>query len=157
VLDLKWPLVCAQIHSVQASVCKEECIVLHLYIPYTFPYVPCNPLAILANCVAKLYVPIRSVQPSRGSCELCCKVIRSYTFRATVSRFLRIVLQCYTFLYVPRHRSRNFRKLYCKVVRAYTFRKRSFAFLQVILKMLSESYTFLYVPMPFLYVPSQLY
>ena len=54
---------------------------------YTFLYVPCNPLAILVNCVAKLYVPIRS--------------------GATVSRFLRISLQSYTFLYVPRHPSRN--------------------------------------------------
>ena len=58
---------------------------------YTFLYVPCNPLDILVNCytflyvpyafrirspykmkdfAGKLYVPIRSVQPSRYSREL---------------------------------------------------------------------------------------
>ena len=57
---------------------------------YTFLYVPCNPLAILANCIAKSYVPIRYVQPSRDSCESCCKVIRSYTFRASLPYFLKI-------------------------------------------------------------------
>ena len=91
---------------------------------YTFLYVPCNTLAILANCAAKLYVPIRSVQPSRDSCELCCKVIRSYTFRCNslviltnyitklyvpirsaqpLSQFSQIVSQSYTFLYVPKN------------------------------------------------------
>ena len=90
-----------------------------LYVPYTFcirsPYE-------MNNFSQKLYVPIRSVQPSRYSCKLLyvpirsvyvpirfpiqkerllSKVIRSYTFRATLSRFLRIVLQSYTFLYVP--------------------------------------------------------
>jgi len=66
----------------------------------------------------KLYVPIRSVQPSRYSCELLyvlirsvyaphtfliqtdrwlSKLIRSYTFCAT----LAILVNCHTFLYVP--------------------------------------------------------
>jgi len=55
----------------------------------------------LVHCVAKLYVPIRSVRPSRNSWILCCPVIRSYTFCATLSQFLYIMLQSYTFLYVP--------------------------------------------------------
>jgi len=40
------------------------------------------------ECIRELYVPMRSVQPSRDSCEFCCKAVRSYTFRATLSRFL---------------------------------------------------------------------
>ena len=101
------------------------------------------------ECIRGLYVPIRSVQPSRDYWELCCKVIRSYTFCATLSRLLGIVLQSYTFLYVPVQQSCDSCELCCKVIRSYTFLKSSYTFLQVILNMLSESYTFLYVPMPF--------
>ena len=117
-----------------------------------------------------VYVPIRSVQPSRDYWELCCKVIRSYTFCATLSRLLGIVLQSYTFLYAPVQQSRDSCELCCKVIRSYTFRATPLAilvdcvaklyvpirsnkipttFLQVILNVLSESYTFLYVPVPF--------
>ena len=138
---------------------------------YTFLYVPCNPLAIIGNCVAKLYVPIRSVQPSRDYWELCCKVIRSYTFpcnslvilanyvaklyvpiRSTppLSQFLQFVSQSYTFLYVPKkflyvpagNLKDALRKLYVPI-RSYAV---PYTFLRVIFKNVSGSYTFLYVP-----------
>ena len=69
-----------------------------------------------------LYVPIRSVQPSRNSCTMSSYVIRSYTFHATLSQFLPIV------------------------IRSYTFRIRSVYVLHPNWKILWNSYTFLYVP-----------
>ena len=131
---------------------------------YTFLYVPCNPLSkSLQSCpeairsytfratlslnaispAMKLYVPIRSVQPSRNSVKLlyvpirsyyvpirseclchsiCNILIRSYTFRATLSRFCEIVIRSYTFLL----RSYTFRLVFLRcctnVVCSYTFR-----------------------------------
>jgi len=95
------------------------------------------------NHVLKLYVPIRSVQPSRNYVKrlyvpirsysvpirssicfsiFCWKVIRSYTFRATLS-------------------------LFCEIgIRSYTFLLRSYTFFHMFLNILLKRYTFLYVP-----------
>ena len=56
-------------------------------------------------------------------------VVRSYTFRATLSRLLGIVLQSYTFLYVPVQQSRDSCELCRKVIRSYTFRATPLAIL----------------------------
>ena len=151
--------------------CPHKALAMQfLYVPYTFLYVPfrritlgfvCGPPApprptpvrsytfcatvsiSCCNHVLKLYVPIRSVQPSRNYVKrlyvpirsyyvpirssicfsiFCWKVIRSYTFRATLS-------------------------LFCEIgIRSYTFLLRSYTFFHMFLNILLKRYTFLYVP-----------
>ena len=87
-------------------------------------------MLVLEGFYPRLYVPIRSVQPSRDSCELCCKVIRSYTFRCNS---LVILTNYITKLYVP---------------------IRSAQPLSQFSQIVSQSYTFLYVPKKFRHVPA---
>ena len=114
-----------------------------LYVPYTFrirsPYE-------MKDFCQKLYVPIRSVQPSRNSCKLLyvpirslyvpytfsiqkgrilSKVIRSYTFRATLPLKAERVVKSYTFLYVPCNPLAILVNCYTFLYVLYTFRIRS--------------------------------
>jgi len=119
------------------------------------------------NHVLRLYVPIRSVQPSQQKAAImswnytflyvpcnrlnknlqsCPETIRSYTFRATLSQLCEILIRSYTFLL----RSYTFLHMFL------TFLLESYTFLYVPcnpLAILWDWYTFLYVPMTFLYVP----
>ena len=89
-------------------------------------YVPIRSVQPSRNSVKLLYVPIRSYYvPIRSEClchSICNILIRSYTFRATLSRFCEIVIRSYTFLL----RSYTFRLLFQRichiVIRSYTFR-----------------------------------
>ena len=68
-----------------------------------------TPLAILENCATKLYVPIRP----------------DYVPTTFLLVNFKYVSRKYTFLYVPKHPSRNSHKLCHKVIRSYTSGVRS--------------------------------
>jgi hypothetical protein len=99
-----------------------------------------------SNHVPNLYVPIRSVQPSRWIVPI---MLRIYTFLYVPRNPPAILWTCYTFLYVP------IKFLYvppCFWKNLLT----SYTFLYVPcnpLAILSKCYTFLYVPIKFLYFP----
>ena len=116
------------------SVYVPPCFVKNLSESYTFLHVPCNPLAILANCYTFLYGP--------------------YTFRIRSALCLNNLSEGDAFLYVPHNPSRISCELLRIVIRSYTFLNSSQTFLQVILKKVPESYMFLYVPITFLDVPA---
>ena len=128
--------------------CTSQALVAHsytfLYVMYTF----CIRSGLFSKeLVRELYVPIRSVRPSREYRELLYVPIRSlyvpYTFRLV---FAKNLSGSYTFLYAPRYPSRNSRKLCRKVIRSYTCGEISNDVPAGNLQYVSRSYTFLYVP-----------
>ena len=97
---------------------------------HTLPHAP--------TC-SNLYVPSRS----DGT---------SYVFSI---RSDEIMMQSYTFLYVPLRSAKLFAKVCCKVIRSFTLLLSSYTFCEVLQKSLLASSTFLYVPEKILYVPTE--
>ena len=98
---------------------------------YTFLYVPCDPLVILANTYTFIHMPWTfRIHSSLFWSRPCPGVMRSYTFRTTLSWFLRIVLRSDTFLIRSMHIPPLFLLRTCpKVIHSYTFRATSLAIL----------------------------
>jgi len=135
-------------------------VLTFLCVPYTFRIrSPCK----MKDFCQKLYVPIRSVQPSRNSLKLLyvpirspyvpdtfstqnkriwSKVIRSYTFRATLPLKAGNVVTNYTFLYVLCEPFRySCGLLYVPIRSVYVL----YTFPHTTWTILIKSYTFLYV------------